>query len=211
MPYHVMAFQPAAASGKDTYVRQNAATTNYGTATGIAVAQSAGADYNALVEFDISSIPSEAECQSAILRLVLDFTAGAVAANVTIYSILSANGDWTELGATWNTKDGSNNWAGGNTGCGTSGTDHSVSSIGSFTVQAADVAGAVYTITLTTAAVQTWFGASNQNYGIVLKSDSASTKAFRSSDNATAGDRPMLTVTYRLPGPTAQENDLAVY
>jgi len=211
MPYYEVSFQPDAASGKDTYVRQGAATTNYGTATGFAVAQSAGADYNGLLEIDVSSIPTEAECQSAILRLVLDFTAGAIAATMTIYPILSANGDWTELGATWNTKDGANNWAGGNTGCGTSGTDHSATSIGSFTVQAADAAGAVYNITITASEVQKWFGSSNQNYGIVFKSNSTNTKAFRSSDNATAGDRPKLTVAYRLPGPTAQENDLMVF
>jgi len=186
----------------DTYVSQVAATTNYGTATTIRFCDGSANDYSGLLKFDCSSIASGSTCDDATLSFKvwnpgLDDT-------IYVYSILSANSDWTEAGATWNTKDGSNNWAGGNTGCQTSGTDRSASSIGSITfVSASDAYGTVKSTALTAATVETWFGGSNTNYGIVMH---VTSPAFADATVASSGTfeeasfRPKLVVNYTEAG-----------
>lgn len=185
------------ATSFDTYVQINAATTNYGTNDTMAIRSSGGSsERHALLKFDLSSIPAGAVCNSATLYLYNDGT--PYVATETIYEILAANAAWTEAGATWNTKDGTNNWAGGNTGCGTSGTDRSATSIGAFTTAAGDTnPGQEYVTALTTTRVDDWFGGS---INIEIESSDNHSEYVGSSDHATTGYRPKLVIAYTAGG-----------
>lgn len=181
-----------AGANYDTYLSSSAATTNYGDAVNVTVRATR---YTPLLRFDVSSVPAGSTCDSAVLSLFLA-QSNVGGYTMTVHELLSANSAWTEDGATWNTRDGSNAWAGSN-GCSTSGTDYAATAIGSYTGDAGDVFDTEYTWSLTPAAVATWFGASNSNYGIRLyKSDEFVSTHFRSSDWDQTATRPKLVVVY---------------
>ncbi len=85
---------------KDTFVRQNQATTNYGTLAYLR----AGTNlqpydvYQTLVQFDISALPANAVIVTATLELYSPVTSTP---NLRAYAAL---GTWTETGVTWDTK-----------------------------------------------------------------------------------------------------------
>jgi len=192
---------------KDCYLSSSAATTNYGTHIWLPTNSNSR---HSVLEFDLSSIAATATCDNALLTLTHDLDYGSTDLTVYVYELLTANGNWTEAGATWNTKDGSNAWAGGATGCGTSGTDYDSTAIGSYNVTT-DTQGTTNVFDLTDAAVKDWFGASNTNYGIVLISNNTDLKVYASSDNTSTAYRPKLVVDYTAAatGPTAAENNQA--
>lgn len=182
----------------DTWVDQGNPTTNQNT-NGALYAQlfSAGRIIRSLLKFDLSSLPSGAIVTSATLTLTKSDASGTRKA-AKVYRILAANSAWSITTATWNTKDGSNAWAGSN-GCGTSGTDYSSTSMGSY----ADASGTLSSpvdITLTVSEVQAMIAA---NHGVLIRADdeaSATTlNTWLSANDATSGNRPKLTIDYILP------------
>ena len=96
---------------QDTCVDTDNPTTNYGTATSMnmggdnGTANPRGFTRVSLLKFDLSGIPSSATVTSAVLKLYAnnDQRGG----NASIQQILSS---WTETGATWTSRDGTNNW-----------------------------------------------------------------------------------------------------
>lgn len=177
----------------DAYVRSATATTNYGSSVLMITDLNL---LNGLMEFDLSAIPSGSTCDSATLSIWSLVGAGGGPVTVTINTIKAANDGWTEGGSTWNTKDGSNSWAGGNSGCNTA-SDINTTPIGSNTVPA--TANTRVDFTLTAATVGTWFGSPNTNYGFAFRQASTDTTAFNSSEATTAGYRPMISVDYTSP------------
>lgn len=61
--------QPDATSGVDTYIRSDATTSNFGTDT---LLQLATTNRKALLKFDVSLIPSNATCDSAVMTVFSD-------------------------------------------------------------------------------------------------------------------------------------------
>jgi hypothetical protein len=182
----------AAGANVDTYLSSSAATTNYGNAVNLTVRATR---YTPLLRFDLSSIPAGSTCDSAALSLFLA-QSNVGGYTMTVHELLSANSAWTEDGATWNTVDGANAWA-GSAGCSTAGTDYASANIGSYTGDSGDPYDTEYVWSLTPAAVAGWFGASNSNYGIRLyKSDEFVSTHFRSSDWDQPATRPKLVVVY---------------
>ena len=106
---------------KDTWIYGNTPTTNYGTGTDIEVGYNTTDKLHGLIQFDFVNLPGGASISSAVLTLKTNGTT-PVAFTLQLYRILVANAAWTEAGATWNKKDGSNNWA-GSVGCSTSATE----------------------------------------------------------------------------------------
>lgn len=185
--------QPDSDAGKDTRIKENAATKNYGDLEYIEVASyDVGDTTNALLQFDVSSIPSGAEIDTAVLTLttslkISDFT-------MALYRVLVS---WTESGVTWNSRDGTNNWS--TAGCQGSGTDHAASATES------GVASHATANTFSVAGdVQAWVDGTS-NYGWVIDPDSAPSGdyiLYHSCESSTAASRPKLVVDYTYTPPT---------
>lgn len=119
--------QPAASAGFDTYLDEANPTTIRGVDALVHLGiDSSGNNQDVLFKFDLSSITKGSKIQSAILTLT-SFS-GSPDTRVEIARILSGNSDWAEATATWNKREGSQNWA-GSTGCETEGTDIAVSKL----------------------------------------------------------------------------------
>lgn len=195
--------QPDGTDGIDTFVAEGAATTNYGTTTTLRIHNAAGATRRrGLVKFDLSTIPAGASLTSGMFSLWQ--TAGYGSGyTVSAYRILSANSGWTEAGATWNTRDGSNAWAGdsgadGGTdaGCSQSGTDYNATAIGTCTW--GNTADAENSFSLDTTELAAMI---SDNAGFYVIHPHADDRiAVHASDSATAGYRPKLVIEYTAGG-----------
>lgn len=181
--------QPDEAASKDTYINSAAADTNYGIVNVLRVADSR----NTLIEFDLSSIDGGATVSSATLYL---WSADSAATkDHYIYELRAGRADWVEGEATWNIYKTGSNW--GTAGCANTTTDYIDSVIGtiSFPNNSIDTEASC---ALTAVVVQDWIGAGNEDYGMVIKHDSGSIRAWHSSSAATAGYYPKLVVEYTL-------------
>jgi len=102
-------FQP---SSTDNYLRQDAATANYGGVTNVDVGSRDGArNRRSILKFDMSTIPTGATVISATLSLNYYGYAGSNPVDRTYWAYRITQTAWTELGSTWNTYDGTNSWA----------------------------------------------------------------------------------------------------
>lgn len=181
----VATFKPGPTEGQDTYLD----ITPKGDS--VILTMFWGPTGRVLIKFDISSIPSNAVCTSAVLGLWGE--SGISGSTWTAYSILSGNSTWDE-NATYATKDGTNAWAGSD-GCSTSGTDYNGTSIGSLTWANNNNE---QTMTLTTATVQSWINNSSTNHGILFLSNAVAYNWSITSSDYTLNSirRPKLTVNY---------------
>lgn len=201
-----LTLQPDGTAGLDTFTNEASADTSNATATALEFRASAGVRRFALIFFNLSSLPAGANITSAILEVWAGGTMPSADGLIGTWArVLPANSAWTEAGATWNYAVASTTrWAGdtaanGGTdgGCSVSGTDYSSTDMGTFNIGNGDAAGTKYTISLNLAEFSAMVAA---NHGLHLRLNiTATTAAIRSSDAATAGERPRLTVEYTLP------------
>lgn len=190
-------------AGVDTYLREDQATTNYGTGATVNLCSLASYRSPGLFSFDVSGIPAGSKINSATLHIWNSSTATGDRA-FAFNSILVANSGWTEAGAKWNTRSGSDYWAGdtGNNGgtdagCSVSGTDWNASALGTLTYTANTAANTEHTVTFSAAQVEAWLTA---NYGCVMRITSTNQSFnWHSSDASTAGYRPYLAIDYTAP------------
>lgn len=178
----------------ETFITSNAPTNNYGTAGYFTVAEV----YNALLKFDLSDIDSGATCESATLY-TYEASSQPNARTISVYEIASANQGWTETGATWNTRDGSNYWAGdtgsdggADAGCSVSGTDYAATALGSYVAADMQATDTENTASLTAASIEAVFGGALH----LLLRNPGTTHQCRSSDYFSTSLRPKLVVVY---------------
>lgn len=192
---------------KDTYLRLDTADRNFGIAPDLGYLYS---NYPFLMEFNLSTIPSSATCVDAQLKLTRIGTGTSQSITVNIYSILSGNAGWFEgtknnnVGvagdscALYKNQDPTSlvSWA-GSAGLGTAGVDYNATPIGSFSANRSDAVGTVYSASLNTAVVKSWFGTLNSNYGIkCINSTANSGERLASKENATPSYRPRIEITF---------------
>ena len=151
----------------------------------------------AIVEFPLTSLPSNATVRSATLRLYMSAAATNDSMTIGAYRITSP---WTEFGSSWDLEDGVTEW--NSTINATGG--------GDFDPAAADALSGVtdvpgwYAWNVTTA-VEAWWSGANPNQGLLLRQvdDEARNplglKFFNSSDSTNVTSRPRLTVTFTTP------------
>ncbi|MBI4450463.1 DNRLRE domain-containing protein [Candidatus Woesearchaeota archaeon] len=95
---------PALNATMDTSIKQDSATTNFGTSTTLTLDSESGKQERSLLQFNLSIIPQNATILAADLQLIQAGVAGS-AFNATAYRVLNP---WTELAATWNAYNGTN-------------------------------------------------------------------------------------------------------
>ncbi|OIQ96183.1 TGF-beta propeptide [mine drainage metagenome] len=183
-PY-TLTLQPGT-PGLDTSIRSSIPNKNYGADTSLAIQNNQA---EALVQFDLSSIPAGSKILSA--QFSLYHQSGG---NDTV-SAFGLTQSWTEgtgagdSGATWNTYDGSHSWA-------TAGGDYGPAAGIALTLPAINT-WATWDLTAWTSA---WLAGIQPNYGIVLVANSGGLNSFVSSDEPSSTTlRPKLDVTFLPP------------
>lgn len=171
---------------QNTYIVNGSsyANNNYGTSAYMLVASQINAANSwsldrGLIKFDLSSLQGQVgSVTSATLRL--RYTSGGQhfdSQQIDLYQISSANVGWAQTNATWNKKDGTNNWA-GQAGLMEAGTDYVTSPpvgetapVATFNTPATGVAGVYQTITLPSWLIEQWVNNPSDNAGLLLRND----------------------------------------
>lgn len=170
-------------------------------------------DARTLITFDVSSLPV---AKTASLTLTLQaFAYGTLNVPTSLYLVSTANGTWTEAQATWNNLNQGTTtpWAGG-AGLATPGTDYNATAIATLNTPASSyAAGTTMTWVFNQAgvdAINDWIANPSQNAGFFLRQgtgtpgpDIGSITQFYSSEDATVGYRPLLSVTIPEPASVA--------
>ncbi|MEM4246905.1 MAG: DNRLRE domain-containing protein, partial [Candidatus Woesearchaeota archaeon] len=174
--------QPDSVAGKDAYISSSSPNTNYGTANPLKVQTNS---LRALISWNLSSIPTNADISSAIMQLYVPSVQKTTNNNVTVRRLVQ---QWYENNVTWNKYDGVNSWA-------TAGGDYSSTVWASVLVGSANK----YYYWNVTQLVKSWHNGTYPNYGIIMISQSNNNrKDFTSSDSSAASQRPALLVNYTL-------------
>jgi len=119
-------FQPDS-GGKDTYINSSNQTLNSGNLTNLVMGNLFAISnfrFRTLLDFNLASLPGDSTLISCLLYLTIQSSSGIDGSQVFQLKRLTRN--WTELGATWLTYDGTNPWT-------TPGGDYSNSIVSSFT------------------------------------------------------------------------------
>ncbi len=166
----------------DTFVNSLGPNNNEGAADYIWVAP----NKNGLIQFDLSAIPSGQTITSAELKLYVYYKQSNTTTRV--YKETDA---WTEMGATWNTTDGTTAWGGSAGGYGTG------MSSGNNVLDTKTVNGTGWFTWDVTSAVQEWYSNPSTNHGLLIERVpyGQGWKCY-SREYGTVEKRPILTVTY---------------
>jgi hypothetical protein len=175
----------------DSYIQQNLATTNYGSATDMYTYPWTGVPANrrSMVRFDLSAIPNGSTITSATLKLTETGTQGS-ARTLAVHRLTK---NWTNAGVTWNKYDGVTDWtaAGGDYAAATA--TNAITWTASYKTDTWDV----------TTDVDNFVNNATANYGWLVKDnsedDSQQFWMYGTVDNVTSANRPVLTVVYVLP------------
>lgn len=176
----------------DTFMYEGAATTNYDTFATLDLYNIAPPDRaDALVAFDVSSIPAGATIVSATLRLITKARSGQ-SFNAVAYPLLV---DFVKNQATYNIRKAATNW---NTPCAKGAeSDYTATNASAAVATNMTVGGA--TDFNVAAFIQAVVSGSVTNNGWVMRSVSAAAGnwvQFGQSEDATSSNRPSLTVEY---------------
>ena len=175
----------------DSFLRQNAATTNSGALTTFDVSSTvAAARDRGIVQFDLSSIVSTAAVKTSFVKLFVT-TAPNPARSHGLHRVTSAGG-WVEGQVTWNVRATATNWT-------TAGGDFDATAAN---IQSTGTAnGVTITYTLlgdgTVANIpQGWVDGSQANLGLMVVDTNETfqnkTTTYASKEDATAANRPQI-------------------
>ncbi|MFQ5471034.1 MAG: DNRLRE domain-containing protein [Gammaproteobacteria bacterium] len=163
--------QPSA-SGKDAYIRANKPTTNYGGSDKIKLEQD---KRHGLIEFDLSSIPTDASVSSATLGLYLEKEPN----NPQMVDVHAIQTSWLENNVTWQTPWTSN------------GGDYTNTVIDTQTVSVVNF----YQWNVLNTVIG-WLATPSTNHGLLLKTHGNDKAEFTSSESGPTSNLPKLEITY---------------
>jgi len=185
-------------ASKDTYIADNHPNTNYGTKKELLIGKRNRSPFDrnkGLIQFDLSSIPSDVVISAAILTLYFreDALWGSDQEEaIQAYRLLR---DWTELGATWDDYASGLSWTTpGAEGAG----DFEGTKTGDVAVYDTYLKNDPLDIPLVADLVQDWIDGGLANRGLVLRTKKQlyDLFSFYSSDYSDPTLRPTLTITY---------------
>jgi hypothetical protein len=139
-----------------------------------------------LLRADLTTIPANAVVQSAVLHIWVSNDTGAA---VHVYQMLES---WDEATATWLVRSTGVGWS----APGAAPPSRGTMSLGSFVP---DVMYAEKTATIANTIVQGWVTAPATNYGLAITTADADGSAWRTRENTTVANHPVLVVTYLPP------------
>jgi hypothetical protein len=196
-----LTLQPDATAGKDTFIASVNATTNQGTNVNFNAGEpNTGSNIRrGLIQFDLSTLPSNSVINSATFSVYLINDASDNARTFRVYRMKrswvegTGNATITNDGATWNTYDGVNNWT---TAGAFDAADCEQTDIGSVAFSASETLNVFKDFPLT----PTTKAGLDLGFGWLIKADTELNEGylFASSDTATAAQRPKLVIVYTL-------------
>lgn len=187
-----VSLQPDGTQGNDTHIVSSAASTNYGTATGLGVGESNAATltYRSILTFDLSGLPYDLQATVVTLTLTVDQDLADNGGTIEAYAVYQ---DWLEAQTTWNDRKNFTPWQ----VAGASGAnDLWAQPIGTLEVVGDMTPGTQIVIPLDIDGIVAI--RRGNFYGILLRTEAENNDLyiFRSSDHATEADRPKLDLTY---------------
>jgi len=172
-------------NGKDSEMISTHPNTNYGSWESMG----SGSVARTIIEFDLSSIPSNADITSAVMSLYNYYTS-MTAGNVAAYRIKV---DWVESEVTWNVRKSGVSWD-------TAGCDGENDRESTYIAQEYISSTGWNDFDLDADAVEEWINGSFSNNGMLLKrTDTSALIYWRSSDYGGSSTDPKITITYTLP------------
>ena len=182
----VLTLQPDGTAGKDAFITFHNVDSNYGDSEYLSLNHGEDFPVYSLIEFDISAIPAGAVITSATLELLEFNNCGE---NRNAIEIHLNDAAWEEGTVTWN---------------------NAPSFGSSYVNNSGDTSSCEWLIFDVTNAVQDWYDGTFSNYGFQMTGPSGERvfKYIRSSDYATAAERPILRVNYEgglVPPPIESE------
>jgi len=200
----------------DTFLYGGATTTNEDTLSLLVkTSASDGSKRDTLIKFDISSIPAGSTIDTVTLTLYISANQGAANGVLYIYDNLR---NWAETQATWNVYTTGNNWT--TAGARSSGNDltgtwgSATGALSNVTILSSTVSTTVVlpTASAFVSSVQTALdGSGTVNWELVQRNTDNNTWTFSDSEDATSGNRPILTIDYTAPAPTNALYDGTIY
>ena len=192
--------QPDGTDGIDTFIQQDAATTNNGTNAAITIGEPnslSNAAQRTLIKFDFTSIPNSFPVSATFsLWQFADHSS-----NARTFRGYRQKRDWVEAQATWNQYKTANNWQ---TAGGFGADDCEQTEITSLAMTATEANGEKQWTTWDVAMLSAMFGTSPTwtNNGFLFKADTEldDRYTYRSSDYTTAGERPKMVIEYTYGG-----------
>lgn len=179
---------------RDAHIQEDDPTANFGSANDLKVrSKSEGNNRRALVEFDLSAIPSGAFIESATLRVFMNNAPGIS----RTYEVHRLTKNWVESQVTWNKRTGAS-WT-------TPGGDFDA------TVIATQTTGTTSSVWLewdVTTLVQDWVNGTS-NFGLLLidsNEDSATSYEAKFNSSEGASDQPELVVVWDTTAPSDPTN-----
>ena len=173
-------------AGQDTHIAQASSVQNFGAATLLLSNSQSNGQSRLILRFDLSGIPAGTTIQSAVMELYYASTRVTFSEALRLHRITRA---WIELGATWRSSDGVNDWT-------APGGDFDPAVVASANLDGTVNVWKQWTIP---SLVQSWLSGPATNYGVLLESPGQSgnnERRFNSSENASPTLRPKLTITY---------------
>lgn len=171
------------APSQDTYINEDNITDNKGIDAELRTDSETGKRHSALLQFDLSALPPNIRVTSATLEVLVTGVSGVP----DIVALHALTQPWTELGATWSTRNGADPWS-------APGGDYV--SRGEDAVTVDTVGWRTFDVT---GLAQAWSSNALQNNGIILTSEPAAgnnEKKYHSREHSVAGERPKLTISY---------------
>lgn len=177
----------------DTYLNGSSTASNFG-ATATILIDGAGPYANALLKWDLSSIPASATVSD--VKIVYNVTNNSGANTYSIYRSLVP---WVGSEANWASSTASTAW--GTPGSLDNADDYSPTALGTLGTAATGLATSTLNASGRTL-VQNWISGATPNYGfLVTRTTSADIDGlqFDSAEGATPANRPALVVVYTTP------------
>jgi VCBS repeat-containing protein len=166
---------------QDSFIREQNPNTNYGSSGSMTIDGENNKEQRGLVQFDLSTIQSDATIESAYLKL----DASTVDDDLTIH-IYQLTESWTEGSVTWNESSSGTNWS-------AEGGAINATPVVSKNLQYEQTGSQYFNIT---DLVQDWVDGDEDNYGVMITSSSKSHTILDTREGATP---PELVLVYTSP------------